>query len=242
MADPTLADKGAAHRPGAPARVLPRGVRTYHPRRGRLTPDKRTRLAVLLDRHGVPAAGRLDLAALFAGRPVVLEIGFGMGEATIAMAAADPATAILAADIHTPGALALLTAVEREGLANVRVAHADALDLLADQLPADSLAGVRVFFPDPWPKARHRKRRLVQAPVMSLVASRVRPGGFVHLATDVSDYASDMLTVVTQEPLLCNDYPGFAPRPCHRPLTRYELRGRDLDNRVYDLLLHRAAG
>ena len=220
----------------------PSGVRTYHPRRGRLTDDKRNRVADLLTRYGVPATGQLDLVALFPGLPVVLEIGFGMGEATAHMARADPGTGILAADIHTPGVLRLLTLVEREDIRNVRVAHGDALGLLAEQVPVASLAGVRIFFPDPWPKARHHKRRLVQSAVVSLVVSRIEPGGFLHLATDVADYAELMLEVVTSEPLLHNEYQGFAPRPRDRPLTRYEKRGRDNDRPVADLVLRRSPG
>ena len=217
----------------------PRGVRTYHPRRGRLTDDKRLRVAALLTMYGVPATGELDLAALFPGLPVVLEIGFGMGEATAHMARADAGIGILAADIHTPGVLRLLTVVEREGLRNVRVAHGDALHLLAEQVPVASLAGVRIFFPDPWPKTRHHKRRLVQSAVVSLVVSRIEPGGFLHLATDVAEYAALMLAVVTSEPLLQNEYQGFAPRPADRPMTRYEARSRENDRPVADLLLRR---
>jgi tRNA (guanine-N7-)-methyltransferase len=155
------------------------------------------------------------------------------------MARADPGTGILAADIHTPGVLRLLTVVEQEGIRNVRVAHTDALELLAEQVPEASLAGVRIFFPDPWPKARHHKRRLVQSPVVSLVVSRIEPGGFLHLATDVDNYAALMFDVVTSEPLLHNEYQGFAPRPADRPLTRYEARGHDNDRAVVDLVLRR---
>lgn len=225
-----------------PATVLPRGVRTYHPRRGRLSDDQRQQVAVLLARHGVPGTGELDLVALFPGRPVVLEIGFGMGEATARMAHADPGTGILAADVHTPGVLRLLTTVERDRLDNVRVAHTDAVRLLAEQVPAASLAGVRVFFPDPWPKARHRKRRLVQPRVVSLLVSRIRPGGFLHLATDDPDYAAAMLEIVGSEPLLRNEYDDFAPRPETRPLTRYEARGRDSGRPVVDMVLRRVSG
>lgn len=237
MTEPTRTTPSPTSPHSPPSR--PRGVRTYHPRRGRLTDDKRNRVADLLTRFGVPATGELDLAALFPGLPVVLEIGFGMGEATAHMAQADPGTGILASDIHTPGVLRLLTLVEREGISNVRVAHGDALELLAEQVPKASLAGVRVFFPDPWPKARHHKRRLVQSPAVSLVVSRIEPGGFLHLATDVADYAALMLDVVNSEPLLHNDYQGFAPRPADRPLTRYEARGCDNGRPVADLVLRR---
>lgn len=173
-----------------------------------------------------------------------MEIGFGMGEATLAMASADPATAILAVDVHTPGVLRLLSAVDTAGLHNVRVAHEDALALLTDRVAPAALAGVRVFFPDPWPKSRHHKRRLVQPAVVALLASRIAPGGFLHLATDVADYADVMLAVVSAEPLLHNNYfsdeqAGFAIRPADRPLTRFERQALDRGHPVQDLLLRR---
>ncbi len=219
--------------------MLPPGVRTFHPRRGRLTPAQKERTAALLVRYGIPAAGTLDLAALFAQRPTAMEIGFGMGEATYAMAVADPATAILAVDIHTPGVLRLLGAIEAADLTNVRVAHEDALELLRTRVLPGSLDAIRVYFPDPWPKARHHKRRLVQPRVVALLASRLRVGGTLHLATDVPEYAEVMLAVLSAEPLLHNDHPGPAPRPEHRPLTRYESQGLDREHPVTDLVLRR---
>lgn len=224
---------------GAP--VLPPGVRTYHPRRGRLTADQHRQVALLLAEHGVPGSGVLDLAALFGNRPVVLEIGFGMGEAAARMARDDPGTGILAVDIHTPGVLRLLTTVQRDDLANVRVAHTDAVRLLRDQLPPRSLTGVRIFFPDPWPKAGQRKRRLVQVPVVSLLADRILVGGFVHLATDDPGYAATMLDVLNSEPLLLNEYQGYAPDCGDRPQTRYEARGRASGRPVVDLMFRRVA-
>jgi tRNA (guanine-N7-)-methyltransferase len=233
-------DDSAPARPGdqpLPGGPTPGDVRTFHARRGRLSDQSRARVAQLLEQYGVPA-GQLDLAALFGGRPVVVEIGFGMGEATLEMALADPGTAILAVDVHTPGALRLLSAVEVLGVANLRVAHEDALPVLRRVAP-DSLAGVRAFFPDPWPKLRHRKRRLVQPAAVALMASRLRGGGVLHLTTDVPDYAEQMLAVTSAEPLLHNDFDGYAPRPLWRPSTRYEQRGHEHGHPVVDLMLRR---
>lgn len=214
------------------------GVRTYHPRRGRLHDASRTRVSQLLTRYGLPP-GPLDPATLFAGRPVVVEIGFGMGEATLQLAHADPETGIVAVDVHTPGVLRVLSAIESDGLDNLRVAHEDAVALLHDRVAPASLAGVRVWFPDPWPKLRHHKRRLVQPRVVAMIASRLRIGGLLHLATDVPGYAEQMLLVTSAEPLLCNDFGGYAPRPSWRPTTRYERLGTERSRPVNDLVLRR---
>jgi tRNA (guanine-N7-)-methyltransferase len=174
---------------------------------------------------------------------VVLEIGSGMGQATVAMAAADPDTAILAVEVHTRGVARLMRAADDAGLTNVRVAACDAVALLA-ALPPASLAGIRAYFPDPWPKARHHKRRLVQPAFVRLAAQRLAPGATLHLATDWSDYAEEMLAVLTAEPLLTNRgdaADGYLHRPQWRPLTEYERIGLDKGHQVRDLLFARAA-
>ena len=197
------------------------GVRTYKRRSGRVTPGQTDALSrrwadLGLDVDGAP----LDLAALFGRRaPVVLEIGFGMGEATAAMAAADPGHDVLAVDVHTPGQGNLLRLVERHRLTNVRVGAGDARVLLADMLGRASLSVVRVFFPDPWPKARHAKRRLVTPTFAALVADRLVSGGLLHVATDIAAYADDARTVLGATPGL---EPVVAP---WRATTRFERRG-----------------
>jgi len=193
---------------------------------------------------GLDIDGRpVDLAELFgaADRPVVLEIGFGMGEATAQMAAADPGTGILAVDVHTPGQGNLLGLADRNALTNVRVANGDAIILLREMLPADSLAGLRVYFPDPWPKKRHHKRRLIQPEFLDLAATRLKPGALVHCATDWEPYAEQMLEVLSAHPEFGNTRPdgGFAPRPDFRPLTRFEGQGLDKGHVVNDLLFRR---
>ena len=213
-------------------------VRSYRLRRGRLsatTADALDRLGDLL----VPVDGRpLDLPALF-GRTasLVVEVGSGMGEATAAMAAADPARDVLAVDVHVQGLGRLLRRAEDEGLRNVRVAEGDAVVLLRDMLPPDSVDEVRVYFPDPWPKARHVKRRLVQAAFADLVASRLRLGGVLHVATDWPPYAEQLRAVLGAHPSFTVVREG--ERPEHRPVTRFEQRGLDAGRPSYDLVVRR---
>jgi tRNA (guanine-N7-)-methyltransferase len=180
---------------------------------------------------------------VFGDAPVVLEIGCGMGEAAVAMAAADPDTGLIAAEVHIRGVARLLRAVDAAGLTNIRTVWADGLALL-DGLPDASLAGIRVYFPDPWPKARHHKRRLVRPPFVALAATKLQPGGSLHAATDWADYAEQMLTAMSQEPLLHNaseTRDGFLPRPDWRTLTRYEQAGIDKGHTVRDVLFTRTA-
>lgn len=191
--------------------------------------DALTRLWPL---YGLPASGPVG--------PQVLEIGSGMGDATVAMAAADPDRDYLAVEVHTAGVANLLRLLEAAGLTNVRVAHGDGLGLVRDRLPPASLQAIHMFFPDPWPKARHAKRRLVQAPHVELLASRLAPGGVLHCATDDAAYAAEMLAVLTGSSL-ANVHSGFAPRPDHRPVTRYERRGLAAGRSSYDLIFRRSA-
>lgn len=216
-------------------------LRSYRHRRGRLgatTTEALERLGHLL----VPVDGSgLDLASLF-GRaaPVVLEIGSGMGEATAVMAAADPGRDVLAVDVHVQGLGRLLRRVEDAGLTNVRAAEGDAVVLLREMLPATSLDEVRVYFPDPWPKARHAKRRLVQGPFLDLVASRLRRGGVLHCATDWAPYAEQMQELLRAHPSY--DVVHEGPRPAHRPITRFEQRGLDAGRASYDVVVRRRDG
>jgi tRNA (guanine-N7-)-methyltransferase len=194
--------------------------------------------------YGVPVTGEpLDLAVLFRRHaPVVLEIGSGMGEATADMAAADPDRGYLAVDVHTPGIANLLALTEARGLTNVRIALGDALDLVRHQLAPDTLDAVHVFFPDPWPKARHHKRRLIQPSHVELLRSRLVPGGTLHCATDSADYAEAMLATLSADAELTNAHDGYAPRPAYRPLTKFEERGVQAGRDVYDLIFIRDPG
>jgi tRNA (guanine-N7-)-methyltransferase len=218
-------------------------------RRGRVRAGQLATLDGLGPRYGVDGGRPLDPAALF-GRvaPLVVEIGFGRGEATLAMAQDDPDRDVLAVEVHQPGVAALLRDVAEAGLTNVRIVVGDALPVLADGFGPGALDEVRVFFPDPWPKARHHKRRLVGASFVALVASRLRPagtlgpddaGGRLHCATDWEPYAEQMLAVIGAEPLLHNGFTGFAPRPASRPRTRFEQQGLAKGHVVRDLIAHR---
>lgn len=220
--------------PQGPRPDVDRSVRTYHPRRGRMTEERKARTAELLPRYGLPA-GPVDVAELGHGGPVVLEIGFGLGHATLEMAQADPSTTILAVDVHTPGVHRLLVRLDRLGITNVRVHEGDAVELLDERIPASSLAGVRIFFPDPWPKARHHKRRLIRPDLVRLMASRLQPGAPLHCATDWVPYAEAMVEVLDAEPLLRNAYPLWAPR-LERPLTKFEQQGVEKGHEVRDLV------
>ncbi|MFE7216162.1 tRNA (guanosine(46)-N7)-methyltransferase TrmB [Streptomyces sp. NPDC001698] len=221
-----------------------RRIRSFQPRRSRVTAGQADALQRLWPAWGLDIDGQrvIDLAELFGNtRPVVLEIGFGMGEATARMAAEDADTNILAVDVHTPGQGNLLSLADRHGLGNVRVGNGDAIILLREMLAPDSLDGLRVYFPDPWPKKRHHKRRLIQPEFLTLAATRLRPGAIVHCATDWEPYAQQMLDVLTAHPDFENTQAdgGFAPRPGFRPLTRFEGQGLEKGHVVNDLLFRR---
>jgi tRNA (guanine-N7-)-methyltransferase len=220
-----------------------RRIRSFHPRKGRMSAAQYDALERSWDAWGIRIDGerQLDLDAWF-GRTdaeVVLEIGFGMGDATATMAAAEPERCILAADVHTPGHGNLLRRIESDGLDNVRLAEGDAVVLLRDQLAPASLTGLRIYFPDPWPKARHHKRRLIQPEFTALATSRLRPGAVVHCATDWEPYAEQMLEVLSASPDLVNLHDDFAPRPDWRPVTKFERQGIAKGHVVRDLLFRR---
>jgi tRNA (guanine-N7-)-methyltransferase len=210
-------------------------------RQGRFSPAQQRAYADLMPRLGVayrPAP--LDFAAVF-GReaPVVAEIGSGMGETTARIAAENPGTDYLAIEVHAPGVGSLLKRLDAEGIANVRVVTHDAVEVMRDMVPEGSLAAIHVFFPDPWPKKRHHKRRLLQPGFAALAASRLAPGGHLHVATDWQDYAEHVLAVLSEVPILRNTAEGFAPRPPARPETKFERRGRRLGHGVWDLVFVR---
>jgi tRNA (guanine-N7-)-methyltransferase len=230
-------------------------IRTFHPRRGRIGAARADALTRLwpqygydIDPGGIAASDTdrgderrsgagFDPVALF-GReaPLVLEIGSGMGDATAAMAAADPGRDYLAVDVHTPGLANLLALAESGGLANVRAARGDAVELLRDLMKPGSLDAVHVFFPDPWPKAKHHKRRIVRPDVVALIRERLVPGGLLLCATDWPSYAEQMLEVLSADPGLRNRHDdGYAPRPASRPVTRFERRALAVGRDVYDL-------
>ncbi len=190
------------------------------------------------------AQGAMDFAAAF-GRdtPVILEIGFGMGEATAHIAAVMPEKNFLCCEVHTPGVGALLKRIEEQSLSNIRILQHDAVEVIDHMLPLQSLDGVHIFFPDPWHKKKHNKRRLIQAPLVAKLAARLKPGGYLHCATDWQPYAEQILEVLRAEPLLKNTAPeggdGYAVKPAYRPLTKFENRGIKLGHGVWDVVFTR---
>jgi tRNA (guanine-N7-)-methyltransferase len=218
-------------------------IRSFVLRAGRMGPGQQRALAQLGPRFLLPfAAQPLDLPATF-GRdaPTVLEIGFGMGDATAMIAAALPQTNFIGIEVHAPGVGALLKRIGELGLINLRLIQHDAVEVLEQMIAPASLAGVHIWFPDPWHKKRHHKRRLIQPAWVARLATRLAPGGYLHCATDWLPYAQQMLEVLSAEPALHNTAEAYAPRPPWRPLTKFEARGLKLGHGVWDLLFRRSS-
>ncbi|MBK9161754.1 MAG: tRNA (guanosine(46)-N7)-methyltransferase TrmB [Nitrosomonadales bacterium] len=218
-----------------------RHIRSYVLRQGHLTPGQRRAVDALMPRFGVPYEVKpLELDRAF-GRsaPKILEIGFGMGDSTATIAQAHPENDYLALEVHTPGVGNLLKLIDAQQIGNIRIIQHDAVEVLRDMIADGSLNGVHIFFPDPWHKARHNKRRLIQAPFVAGLAQKLKPGGYIHAATDWQDYAEQILHVFSEEPLLENTAADYAPRPEYRPLTKFEQRGLRLGHGVWDLVFRR---
>ncbi|WP_018230668.1 tRNA (guanosine(46)-N7)-methyltransferase TrmB [Methyloversatilis universalis] len=218
-----------------------RHIRSYVLRQGRMSPGQIRNIEEGMPRWGIEYAPQaIDYAVTF-GRsaPVVLEIGFGMGFTTAEIAAARPDTDFIGIEVHGPGVGNMFKLIAEQQLANIRVIQHDAVEVLRDMISDGSLAGVHVYFPDPWPKKRHLKRRLIQAPLVAQLAAKLAPGGYLHCATDIEDYGQQMLDVLSAEPLLENTVDGFAPRPDYRPLTKFEARGLRLGHGVWDVIFRR---
>ncbi|MDM0030964.1 tRNA (guanosine(46)-N7)-methyltransferase TrmB [Variovorax sp. J22P271] len=235
------ADPPAGDKPTGEAHPLHRRLKSFVKRGGRTTEGQARAYEqfgpqFLLSYRAEP----LDFAAAFGRQaPTVLEIGFGMGEATAHIAALMPEKNFLCCEVHEPGVGALLKRIGEQQLQNIRICAHDAVDVLDHMLPPASLAGVHVFFPDPWHKTRHNKRRLIQPPFVRKLADRLAPGGYLHCATDWQPYAEQMLEVLSGEPLLRNSAAGYAPKPDYRPLTKFENRGLKLGHGVWDVVFER---
>ena len=227
--------------PTAPRDVVRRPVRSYVLRQGRLAPAQARALDELAPRYAVPFAhAPIDAERLFGRRaPLVLEIGCGMGETTAAIAQAHPGVDYLGVEVHGPGVGAILNRIEQQGLRNLRVVQHDAVEVVDAMIPEGALAGVHVYFPDPWPKKRHHKRRLLKPAFVHALARRLAPGGYLHAATDWAPYAEEILATLDAEPLLANTAPRYAPRPSWRPQTKFEARGLGLGHEVADLVFRR---
>ena len=218
-----------------------RHIRSFVLRQGRVSNAQQRAHHDLLPVYGIPYAPKtLDLDAAFGRRaPKILEIGFGMGDTTASIAAAHPEIDYLGIEVHTPGVGSLLKEIGARALANVRIVQHDAVEVLADMIAPASLDGAHIFFPDPWPKKRHHKRRLIQPPLVALLADRLKPGAYLHAATDWQEYAEQILDVFSREPRLRNTAESFAPRPDYRPQTKFETRGLRLGHGVWDIIFRR---
>jgi tRNA (guanine-N7-)-methyltransferase len=232
MSDPKNTPESVPH---------PRAIRSFVLRTGRTTAGQARALETLGPQFMLPyQAQPLQLAQAF-GReaPTILEIGFGMGEATAHIASLMPEKNFLCCEVHSPGVGALLRRIGEQGLANIRIVQHDAVEVLDHMLQPGALAGAHIFFPDPWHKLRHHKRRLVQPPFLARLASRIGSGGYIHCATDWENYAEQMLEVLGAEPTLENTAADYAPRPEYRPLTKFENRGLRLGHGVWDLVFRK---
>lgn len=220
-----------------------RRIRSFVRREGRLTPGQQRALDELWPRFGLEAqGGLLELDELFGRRaPRILEIGYGNGESLIAMAKTHPQQDYIGIEVHRPGVGRLLHRMEEEGIENIRSFCADAVEVLEQRIPDQSLDALYLFFPDPWHKKRHHKRRQVQPAWAQLVRRKLKPGGILHMATDWEDYAQHMLTVLAAAEGFCNTSPSgdFVARPDYRPLTKFEQRGQRLGHGVWDLIFER---
>ncbi|MBK5105398.1 MAG: tRNA (guanosine(46)-N7)-methyltransferase TrmB [Burkholderiales bacterium] len=216
-------------------------IRSFVLRQGRVSNAQRRAVETLLSVYGIAyAPGALDFEQVFGRRaPAILEIGFGMGETTATIAKAHPENNYLGIEVHTPGVGSLLKLIAEEKLTNLRLVQHDAVEVLEHMIAPAALAGAHVFFPDPWPKKRHHKRRLIKPGLVALLASRLAPGAYLHAATDWEEYAEQILAVCGAEPALVNTAPGFAPRPDYRPLTKFESRGLKLGHGVWDIIFRR---
>lgn len=237
----------AADRDSLADTAHPRRIRSFVVRAGRMGTGQVRALQDLGPQFVLPfTPGVADWDAVF-GRaaPRILEIGFGMGQATAAIAHARQDVDFIGVEVHEPGVGALLKLIGEGSLGNIRILQHDAVEVLEQMVAPGSLAGVHVFFPDPWHKKRHHKRRLIQPPLVALLASRLAVGGVLHCATDWEPYAQQMLQVLGAEPMLENTAPvdrgGYAPRPGYRPLTKFEARGLRLGHGVWDLVFVKRA-
>ena len=213
-------------------------IRSYVLRQGRISNAQQRCLDTLLPTYGIPYLSQsLDLDNVF-GRTAtkILEIGFGMGETTAAIAQSHPQNDYLALEVHTPGVGSLLKQIKEFGLKNIRIIQHDAVEVLRDMLADTVLDGVHIFFPDPWHKTRHNKRRLIQPSFVAQLVQKIKPGGYIHVATDWQDYAEQVLAVLSSEKSLENTAANYAPRPAYRPLTKFEQRGLRLGHGVWDLV------
>ena len=219
-------------------------IKSYVHRSVHMTPSQKKALeGELYDTWCLPyEASIINYEDIFKrSAPTILEIGFGMGETTAKIAQASADKNFIGVEVFSGGVGALLNRIDNEGIENIRIIQHDAVDVVYHMIAPNSLDGVHIYFPDPWPKKRHHKRRLVQSPFIKQLVSRIKPGGYIHCATDWEDYAMQMMEVLSAETALQNRYEEFAPRPDYRPLTKFENRGIKLGYGVWDLIFEKKA-
>ena len=218
-----------------------RTIRSFVLRQGRISKAQSRAYRELLPKYSLPYSERpLDMDRIFGrGAPKILEIGYGMGETTVEIAKTHPENDYLGIEVHTPGVGSLLKQIEETGLSNVRVIQHDAVEVVRNMIPPASLAGVHIFFPDPWPKKRHHKRRLIQSQFVTLLCERMKPGAYLHATTDWEEYAQQILDVLSAEPQLANTAQDYASRPEYRPFTKFEQRGLKLGHPVLDMVFRK---
>ena len=213
-------------------------IRSFVLRQGRVSNAQRRAYEDLLPKYGLPYTKDLLNFEMIYGRkaPRYLEIGSGMGETTVSIARSHPQNDYLAIEVYTPGVGSLLKQIEEFKLTNLRIVQHDAVEVVNNMFPQEYLDGIHIFFPDPWPKLRHHKRRLIQPEFISLLCKHLKPGGYIHVATDWNNYADQILEVMSNELSLTNTARDFVQRPEYRPLTKFEQRGLRLGHKVWDLV------
>jgi tRNA (guanine-N7-)-methyltransferase len=218
-----------------------RSIRSFVLRQGRISTAQQRAYDELLPRYGIAYGNEImDWDKAFGRKaPRILEIGFGMGTATAHIAKMQPEQDYLGVEVHTPGVGALMRLLDAEDLSNVRIIQHDAVEVLRDMIAPGTLDGIHIFFPDPWPKKRHHKRRLIQAELLRLLASRLKAGGYLHLATDWQEYAEWILELLNAETMLKNTAADYVAKPAYRPETKFERRGLNLGHGVWDIVFHR---
>lgn len=225
-----------------PKKIDPARIRSFIRRQGRATVGQKQALEHYWDKYCLSPLADLDAALVFGRQaPLIVEIGFGNGASLAAMAEANPDLNYLGIEVHRPGVGHLMMLLEQRGISNVRIYHHDAIEILELKIPDHSVAGVHLFFPDPWHKRRHHKRRIVRPSFLDLLNKKLAPGGYFHAATDWEDYAKDMLATLSADAGLKNASPSgdYCPRPDYRPMTKFENRGLGLGHGVWDLVFTR---
>jgi tRNA (guanine-N7-)-methyltransferase len=226
----------------SPEQIFPQRIRSFIRRQGRITPGQQLALDNYWAKYCLDPEADYDFARVFGhAAPLIIEIGFGNGESLAKMAAANPDTDYIGIEVHKPGVGHLMMLLDQQGLNNVRIYCHDAIEIIEHKIADNSLAGVHLFFPDPWPKKKHHKRRIVRPDFVELLVRKLKTGGYFHTATDWQNYAETMLTILSADSSINNASPAgdYCGRPEYRPLTKFEQRGLRLGHGVWDLIFRK---